>query len=71
MASNKISIAIKFDPFINRMAHHSVAMPEFRKQMAVMMKDGKAFVFASLRDTVTVHPSDELLDAFYSGMGLK
>ena len=40
--------------------------------MADLMRDGRAFVFQQPSKTcVCVHPSDSLLDAFYSAMGLE
>ncbi len=71
MASD-IQVTVHYDPFIKRMAHHSVAMPEFRKEFARLMKENKAFEYTMLGKTgVTVHPSEELQNAFYSAMGLK
>lgn len=66
-------IVINHDPFIMRMAHHSIAMPEFKKEMSELMKTGKAFINIVSKDgtSVNVHPSEQLLDAFYRGMGLK
>lgn len=60
-----------YDPFIERMARHSAALPVFRAQMKSMMDSGQAFVYKRTGGTVTLHPSDALLDAFYKAMGLE
>lgn len=46
-------------------------MPEFRQKMAEMMKQGKAFKILFGNGVTTVHPTDELLDAYYCAKGLK
>lgn len=66
-----INVTVKSDPFIGRMARHSAAMPAFRERMAQLMAAGQAYVFKNAGGYVTLHPSDELLDAFYAHMGLE
>lgn len=70
MASEQY-ITVCYDPFIKRMARHSVAMPEFKKKMKEMMDSGQAFVTQTKGARVTMHPSDALLDEFYAAMGLE
>lgn len=71
MASEYINFVVKTDPFIMRMARHSAAMPEFKERLAQLMESGQAFVYKTFGGYVTMHPSDELLDAFYASMGLE